>query len=154
MPKQIFISCVSAEFKSLREDLRFYLTRADCEVKVQEEFRQTEVDTVEKLDEYIRTCQAVIHLVGQQPGAKANQQAVRSFLDEVPHFGESLPEELQERLGDFSDLTYTQWEAFLALHHKVPLFVYRTADAEQAAAQQEHLQRLAPAVGSVRWACR
>ena len=46
--KRVFISCVSDEFEKpaapfpgLREQLRHFLTRADCEVKVQEEFRQS-----------------------------------------------------------------------------------------------------------------
>ncbi len=44
---RLFISCVSDEFEKpaaafpgFRSLLRHYLTRADCEVKVQEDFRQ------------------------------------------------------------------------------------------------------------------
>ena len=60
---RIFISCVTDEFEKstapypgFRSSMRSYLTRAHCEVKVQEDFRQTEVDTVEKLDDDIRNC--------------------------------------------------------------------------------------------------
>lgn len=75
---RLFISCVSEEFGTYRQVLRRHLARADCEVKLQEEFRQTPVDTIEKLDGYIRGCAAVIHLVGEGSGAVANPQAVES----------------------------------------------------------------------------
>jgi hypothetical protein len=144
---RVFISCVSDEFEKpqapfpgLRGQLRHYLTRADCEVKVQEDFRQTgDLDTVEKLAGYIKQCAAVIHLVGELPGAVANQQAVAAYLAREPTFLANHPE-ARAALGDCSDLTYTQWEAFLALHHGVPLFVYATDKGEQA--QAAHLQRL------------
>ena len=130
---RVFLSCVSAEFEKpeapfpgLRGQLRHYLTRADCEVKVQEDFRQTgDVDTVEKLAGYIRDCAAVIHLVGELPGAVADSKAVADYLAAEPAFLANHPD-LRAALGDFSDLTYTQWEAFIALHHGVPLFVYAT----------------------------
>jgi tetratricopeptide (TPR) repeat protein len=143
---RVFISCVSKEFEEpeapfpgLRGQLRLYLTRAGCEVKVQEEFRQRgDVDTVEKLADYIRDCAAVIHLVGELPGAVANKKAVADYLAAVPEFLENYPD-LRAALGDCADLTYTQWEAFLALHYGKPLFVYAT---DRAAAQQSQLDRL------------
>lgn len=53
---RIFISTVSGEFEKttaafpgLRSKLRHYLTAADCEVKVQEDFRRTHGGTLEKL---------------------------------------------------------------------------------------------------------
>ena len=79
---RIFISTVSAEFEKasaafpeVRAKLRHYLTAADCEVKVQEDFRQTRGGTLEKLDEYIRHCDAVIHLVGKMPGHLSHAEA-------------------------------------------------------------------------------
>lgn len=144
---RIFISCVTDEFEKpaapfpgLRANLRHYLTRADCEVKVQEEFRQTgDVDTLQKLDGYIRSCVAVIHLVGEKAGAVANKRAVLDYLAATPKFLEKHFE-LRAALGDCSDLTYSQWEAFIALHHGIPLYVYATDKA--ATAQQTHLDGL------------
>ncbi|MEQ1829077.1 MAG: hypothetical protein ABL921_24150 [Pirellula sp.] len=143
---RLFVSAVTSEFENtkgphpgLRAKLRNYLARAGCDVKVQEDFRQTPVDTLQKLDGYIRSCSAVIHLVGGMAGEKANPQAVRDFLDAEPSFLKSRPE-LRDALGHFSDLTYTQWEAFIALHHEIPLFVYSTEDA--ATNQKVHLERL------------
>jgi hypothetical protein len=144
---RLFISCVSGEFEKpearfpgFRSSLRKYLTAADCEVKVQEDFCQEgQVLTVAKLDGYIRRCAAVIHLVGAKPGATADARAVAEYLQAEPKFLERYPD-LRAKLGDFSGLTYTQWEAFLALHHGVNLFVYDTEDA--ATGQQVHVDRL------------
>ena len=149
---RVFISTVSDEFEKptapfpgLRASLRHYLTAADCEVKVQEDFRQTTGGTVEKLDyAYIRRCAAVIHLVGEKPGAIADAADVAAYLSAVAAdpgnraFLDNQPA-LRIALGDFSGISYTQWEAFMALHHSVPLFVYA---APTAAGQQAHLDRL------------
>ena len=109
-------------------------------MKVQEEFRQTgDVDTVEKLADYISKCAAVIHLVGELPGNVANKEAVAAYLAKEPTFLANYPK-MRVVLGEFSDTTYTQWEAFLALHYGVPLFVYTTETG--AKAQEVHLNRL------------
>lgn len=151
MPKnsagnQVFASCVSNEFEKasapfpgLRSDLRHYLTRAKCSMIVQEDFPQTAVDTVEKLAGLIRESAAVLHLVGELPGAIAEEKAVKAFLAQEPGFLESYPE-LRSELGNFQGISYTQWEAYLALHYGIPLFVYATEKGEQA--QATHLERL------------
>ena len=61
--QSVFLSCVSDEFEKpgavpgISRPVRHYLTRADCEVKVREEFRPAgDVDTIEKLAGYIRKC--------------------------------------------------------------------------------------------------
>ncbi len=145
-PNRVFLSCVSDEFEKLnsaysglRSRLRDYLDRADCEVEVQETFRQAgDVDTIQKLAGYIRKCAAVIHLIGELPGGVANKKAITAFLKAESGFLEKYPD-LHFALGDYSDLTYTQWEAYLALHHGIPLFVYAT---DRAMTQQAHLDRL------------
>ena len=68
---QIFLSTVSAEFRSYRDALRRDLDRPNVTVKVQEDFIATGTETLDKLDEYIRQCDAVIHLVGDMTGALA-----------------------------------------------------------------------------------
>ncbi|MCA9031624.1 MAG: hypothetical protein KDA66_12500, partial [Planctomycetaceae bacterium] len=144
---RVFISCVSDEFEKpsapypgFRSALRDYLAQADCEVKVQEQFRQEgSLDTVEKLAGYIKTCQAVIHLLGEKSGSIADPQAVADFLENEKDFLAKYPE-LRTEFGDCSDLTYTQWEAFLALHYGVDLFVYVTKEGKDA--QKTHLDRL------------
>ncbi len=152
---RIFVSTVSGEFEKaeaafpgLRSQLRRYLTAADCEVKVQEDFRQTSGGTLEKLDEYIRHCDAVIHLVGKMPGHPADADSPQDVVDYLKHIaaqpgGRSFLDQQPELLaafGDGSGISLTQFEAYMALHHVVPLFVYATPDARSG--QQPHLDRL------------
>ena len=141
----IFISCVSDEFEKdgapfprLRQQLRGYLARTRSNVRVQEDFPQTAVDTVKKLADEISPRAVVVHLVGENPGAIADADAVAEFLNDEPDFLASHPE-LRDALGEFSGISYTQWEALLALHYEVPLLVYAT---DKASAQQDHLDRL------------
>ncbi|MCA9061165.1 MAG: DUF4062 domain-containing protein, partial [Planctomycetaceae bacterium] len=132
--QQVFISCSTDEFEradasfaGLRTCLAKYLRRAECHVRVQEDFSQTHEDTLEKLNRYIQHCDVVIHIVGSKPGAVASAVAVQSYLKSEPRFLEELPD-LRDRLEDFNGITYAQWEAFIALHHARPLLVYCTDD--------------------------
>ena len=65
---QIFLSAVSKEFGSYRDALRRDLARPNVTVQVQEDFIATGTETLDKLDDYIRQCDAVIHLVGDMTG--------------------------------------------------------------------------------------
>jgi len=89
--KQLFLSCVSAEFKSCRETLRHDLDRPDVAVKVQEDFVAYGAETLYKLDDYIRHCEAVIHLVGDMTGAPAGDEAVTALRQAYPDLLERLP---------------------------------------------------------------
>lgn len=153
-PVLIFLSTVSAEFRSYRDALRRDLDRPNVTVKVQEDFIATGTETLDKLDEYIRQCHAVIHLVGDMTGALAQPPSVAALRERYPDLAERLPV-----LGPFlasngPALSYTQWEAWLALYHGKVLIIaapldgvprderYRL-DETQRAAQQAHLARLA-----------
>jgi tetratricopeptide (TPR) repeat protein len=142
----VFVSCVSSEFEradaafpGLRSDLRHYLTRAKCAMIVQEDFPQTAVGTVRKLDGLIRDRAAVIHLVGEKPGVIASAKEIAEYLAAEPTFLVQHPE-IRAALGDFSALSYTQWEALIALHLGIPLFIYSTPKGAQV--QKDHLKRL------------
>ena len=67
----IFLSCVTKEFKSYRDELAANLNRPNVKIEVQETFIATGTETLDKLDDYIRSCDAVIHLVGDMTGACA-----------------------------------------------------------------------------------
>jgi tetratricopeptide (TPR) repeat protein len=149
---QLFLSTVSAEFLSYRERLRHRLTRPNVEVKVQEDFIVCGDETLEMLDTYIQGCDGVIHLVGDMTGAMAKPQSVAAIASRSPELGSRCP--LAEFLeADGPSLSYTQWEAWLALWHGKKLFIatpqpgaqrdggYRMAQ-EQQAIQQAHLARL------------
>jgi NB-ARC domain len=152
--KLLFLSCVSDEFKSYRETLRRDLDRPDVTVKVQEDFVAFGIETLSKLDAYIRQCEAVIHIVGDMTGATAAQSAVNVLLRTHPDIADRMPP-LKALLADpFAGLSYTQWEAWLALYHDKPLLIAcpmpnapRDPDfvsqPAQRAAQRAHLARLA-----------
>ena len=148
----LFLSSVSAEFHSYRERLRHLITRPNVEVKVQEDFIETGDETLEKLDTYIKGCDAVIHLVGDMTGAMAKPQSVAAIAARYPDLASRLP--LAKFLVQEGPcLSYTQWEAWLGLWHGKRLFIatpqphaprdgsYR-CDPRQQALQQAHLSRL------------
>jgi tetratricopeptide (TPR) repeat protein len=149
---RLFLSTVSAEFKGYRERLRHLLDRPNVTVKVQEDFIVTGDETLEMLDTYIRECDGVIHLVGDMTGAMAKPPSVVAMREQYPDLAERLP--LAEFLQpDGPSLSYTQWEAWLALLHGKPLFIatptpeaprdpdYRL-DPGQQGLQKAHLARL------------
>jgi hypothetical protein len=152
--KQLFLSCVSAEFKSYRETLRHDLDRPSVTVKVQEDFTAFGSETLCKLDAYIQHCEAVVHLVGDMTGAFAGQAAVDALLRSHPDLVERLPP-LRALLGPAgSELPYTQWEAWLALYHGKTLLIACPTpqalrdeglldDPAQRALQRAHIERLA-----------
>jgi tetratricopeptide (TPR) repeat protein len=149
---QLFLSTVSAEFLSYRKRLRHLLTRPDVEVKVQEDFIVTGDETLEMLDTYIKGCDGVIHLVGDMTGAMAKPQSVAAIASRYPELASRLP--LAEFLQpDGPPLSYTQWEAWLALWHGKKLYIATPSDGaprdenyccdpEQQALQHAHLARL------------
>src|SRR5258707_7995129 len=115
---ELFLSAVSAEFGSYRESLRALLKRPNVDVHVQEDFIPTGTETLDKLDRYIAQCSAVVHLAGDMTGGwarAATQQAVRAryndLADRLPPLKASL------NSGD-PPLSYTQWEAYLAVYHR------------------------------------
>jgi tetratricopeptide (TPR) repeat protein len=150
---KIFISCVSKEFLTYRDQLRGDLTRHNVEVKVQEDLKDLGTLTLDKLDVYIRACDAVIHLVGEMTGAMAKPASMRAILAKYPDIAGKLPP-LGAALDRGEEISYTQWEAWLALLHDKPLLIAQAgADAENLgpefaptaasrAAQQAHLARL------------
>lgn len=147
------MSTVSAEFRSYRDALRRDLDRPNVTVKVQEDFIATGTETLDKLDDYLRQCNAVIHLVGDMTGAWAKATAVEVIRQRYPDLAKRLPV-----LGPFLDpgapaFSYTQWEAWLALYHGKVLIIAVPQDGAprhagykldpiERAAQQAHLEHL------------
>lgn len=151
---QIFLSTVSAEFRSYRDRLRHDLTRPNVSVAVQEDFIVTGTETLDMLDDYIRQCDAVIHLIGDMTGALAKAPSLAVLLERYSDLGEKLPPLAPFLQSGALALSYTQWEAWLALYHRKPLIIATPEETaqrderyewipEQCAAQQAHLQRLA-----------
>jgi tetratricopeptide (TPR) repeat protein len=149
---KVFLSTVSDEFRAYRDQLRSDLTRHNVEAKAQEDFKDLGGDTLDKLDVYIENCDAVVHLVGDMTGSTPLDRDVDALLVKHPDLAADLPP-LGEALRDRAGVSYTQWEAWLALYHHKLLFIAKAADkAERGpnyaptdasrAAQAAHLARL------------
>ena len=152
MPISVFLSTVSDEFLAYRKQLNGDLTRHNVAVKVQEDFKDLGGDTLDKLDTYIANCDAVVHLVGDMTGSAPTAAEERALIGRHPDLAERLPP-LGEALKNGVPISYTQWEAWLALCHGRPLLIARARktalrgpkylrDHESRAAQAAHLARL------------
>jgi hypothetical protein len=118
----VFLSTVSDEFRLYRDQLRGDLTRHNVEVKVQEDFKDLGGDT---LDSYIAHCDAVVHLVGEMCGSMPGEREQRALLRKHPDLVDEFPA-LSDALRKDVAISYTQWEAWLALYHRKLLLERRT----------------------------
>jgi len=152
MPVRIFLSAVSDEFADYRDRLRSELTRHNVEVKVQEDFKDYGGVTLDKLDLYITACDAVVHLIGDMTGSDAKPASTNFILSKYTDFTDKLSP-LRESLEKGLSISYTQWEAWLALYHRKALLIAKASDEAprgpkyvptdvSRAAQQIHLERL------------
>jgi hypothetical protein len=81
---RVFLSAVSDEFRTYRDLLRSDLTRQNVEVKVQEDSKDLGGVTLEKLDAYIKLCDAVVHLIGDMSGTAARKLSTEAILRKYP----------------------------------------------------------------------
>jgi tetratricopeptide (TPR) repeat protein len=144
---KLFLSCVSSEFAAHRKLLGDDLKRPDLDVAVQEQFVVSGGSTLEKLDDYIRSCDAVVHLIGKAPGAVPEEQAVAALRRRYDDLAARLPPLGAGLARPQPDFSYTQWEAYLALYHERPLYVYYPSGFDPDApsvssSQSEHYHRI------------
>lgn len=151
--KQIFLSTVTKEFRSYRDELRGQLTRFNVSVAVQEDFIASGGTTLLKLDDYIQHCDAVIHLLGDATGALPERPAVMDLCLRYSDLSDRLPTLGEALTAPDPTLSYTQWEAYSAIYHRKPLFIAMPApgaprepnfrvDAAQQIQQQAHREHL------------
>ncbi len=157
--KKLFLSAVSREFLAYRDLLTGDLKRPTLDVAVQEDFIVTGGSTLAKLDDYIRACDGIIHLIGKATGDVPEEPAVAALLQKYPDLATKLPPLEPALRKPQPGFSYTQWEAYLAMYHDRPLFVYRPTDFERDTldvprdprfvlntvefqAQREHYQRI------------
>ncbi len=100
----IFVSAVSREFGSYRREIASALRERGYHTKVQEEFNTGPGTLLEKLEAFIKRCDAVICLIGDGFGAE-------------PRRSEAQPYSEQRR-------SYTQLEYLLARKHGKPVYVF------------------------------
>ena len=122
MAVQLFLSCVSDEFGVYRDALRSALTRPNVEVKIQEDFKAPGGDTPMKFEAYIRRCEAVVHFVGDMTGSAPPAFSVDELLARRPDLKTRLPP-LGAALDAGDPISYTQWEAWLALFYRKDLVI-------------------------------
>jgi len=157
--RKLFLSAVSSEFEPHRQLLAGDLRRPTLDVAVQEDFGVSGGLTLQKLDDYIKACDGVVHLIGKATGAVPEPGAVQDFLKQYPEFAEQLPALADSLKQSEPGFSYTQWEAYLAIYHKRPIFIYLpndfelngntcprenrfVYDAAQDKSQQEHYRRI------------
>ena len=149
---KLFLSCVSDEFGAYRDELRRKLTRPNVEVKIQQDFKALGGDTLSMLEEYIERCDAVVHFAGDMTGSAPKDFGVAELLVRRPDLKARLPP-LGAALDAGAKISYTQWEAWLAVYFRKDLVVAApapgvardpnfaaTKDSEEA--QAAHLARL------------
>jgi tetratricopeptide (TPR) repeat protein len=116
----VFLSCVSTEFKSYRLRLANQLGALKghpYDIKVQEDFQQGGFTLLDKLADYIRQCNLVIHLAGDACGARPTPEHVHALYG-------SLGDTPRNPLRDHS---YTQWEYHLSQRFRRNTLVYLAA---------------------------
>ncbi len=151
--RQLLISCVSAEFGSYRKPLSEQLKRPNVNIHVQEEFIPGTQTLLDKLDTYIIHSDAVIHLVGGMTGALASAADLELITRRYPNLGDKVSSLRPFLVPGAPAVSYTQWEAYLAIYHGRHLLIARAAegaardgtfvdDPAQQTSQAAHLQRL------------
>ncbi|MEM7454761.1 MAG: tetratricopeptide repeat protein [Planctomycetota bacterium] len=153
----LFASAASAEFKSYREGLFDFVTRPGVVVKEQRLFIQNGQPILILLDDYIAECNAVIHLLGDRTGNEEDhgfpgEENLTALFSRHP----TLLDKLNISEAEAREISYTQWEAYLAIFHGVDLFIAtptedvvpdeickdESARELQATSQKTHLARL------------
>ena len=137
----IFISAVSDEFKNHRQRIRHELDRPGLRIEIQESFLAFSDPVLVELDDYIRKCNAVVQIVGHKSGVCASPANVSAIMRRYP----DLAAQLHLEQSFLNELSYTQWEAWLAVRHHKKLFLVPGVAADDALvseSQSAHLQSL------------
>lgn len=141
MSQTLFLSTVSREFGSLRTRLANLIRCTHgAHVRLQEDFAQRGVVTLQMLEEEIGESDIVIHVIGAEPGSPAPAAQVEDLLARHPEFADRFPDVAEA--GRQGALPYTQWEAWLALFSGKRLCSYVLADRELDPAQAQHVEQL------------
>ena len=123
------------------------------EVRIQEELRTGGGSLLDKLEEEILQCSCVVHLIGESVGQSAKPQEVRAIFDRNPGMQQMLQEASSDLLLPLPQLSYTQWEAYIAIFNRIKCLTYIAdsdsnrelnwvASDQDRVAQQKHLARL------------
>lgn len=131
---EIFISCVSDEFGRWREEvfLHAFTGMEWCAPVAQEYFVNEPAPLLAKLNRMIKGCHAMVHLIGQCTGAvPAGRAAIDAaqFMQDHPGIVAFLLPHFDHDQTALAQMSYTQWEAWLALYHGLDLRVFTTKES-------------------------
>ncbi|MCW5211956.1 hypothetical protein VU04_03490 [Desulfobulbus sp. TB] len=154
--KTIFLSRCSDEFREKSEEmynnfkdhLGYEIVDQSCYLK------DIACNTLESLKECVRKCDIFVQLIGDQAGAGAGASVDDENIEEFEGNIENLFKEnksiIRKKLARSKDfwreITYTQWEAYLAIHLKKPCIFYDLSTEEikndSSSSQYKHIKRL------------
>lgn len=144
MVPEVFISCVSAEFQNsgarfegLRSKLSSSIMRTRSKPLVQEAFPNESTRTLTKLRDFIDSCVLVIHLVGDLVGDVPRKGDIPELIGNDPNLKTWLANSAW-RDAEIASLSYTQWEAVLAVYLEKDMIVYQFG----MDGQEDHVARL------------
>ena len=127
MSQTIFLSTVSNEFGGLRTRLARVLQRTNrVHVRHQNDFVERGVLTLQRLQEEIEASHVVLHVIGADTGAAPPLEQSEALLDRLHDFATRFPEIAE--LARQRQVSYTQWEAWLALYFNRRLCCYQVED--------------------------
>ena len=146
MKKALFLSTVTSEFGSLRSDLANHFSRLNCGIDVQHQdgFFHSCVGTLQMLENHVKECSTVVHVIGANPGWAPPVEQVTQFLADNPGFEKRFPEIATD--ANLGKVSATQWEAWLGAFFGKKLHSYSFPDRLVAESSQKiHADRLAAA---------
>ncbi|MEO1608404.1 MAG: hypothetical protein AAFR90_03490 [Pseudomonadota bacterium] len=118
----VFVSTVSKEFGIYRTPIDEGVSGLDIHVYTQEKMGGISRDLILRLDDYIQRSDLIIHLIGERAGAIADNVQTEILLKRHPGLKGKLGAEIEN-----DKITFTQWEAYLALFHNKQLVIAKAA---------------------------
>ncbi len=154
---RVFLSAATTELGRVRGKVAEALRGLYVVVDEQKTFVNSPADTLRMLANKIRQASLVIHIAGKNPGSAAPATSVDDLFNKKNEGHVPLRSFLRRFVGlgkdDLTGITYTQWEALLAVYYDVPMIVYAPASASDGSngiaesfPQKAHLDRLAKGV--------
>jgi tetratricopeptide (TPR) repeat protein len=119
---RLFLSIVSSEFRSYRQIMRTAMQQLNLSVNTTEPFIASGMPLIELMNNYLTSCDAVVHLVGEHTGGLVSLPALAWLRQQYPNLAQEFPV-LRSLLSGEDPSSYVQWEAYLSLIHSKTLFV-------------------------------
>lgn len=144
MPRpSVFISVANRVHEQLRSDLRGLLA-ASYDVIVEPDFTAMSGDSIQQLDQLVKPCQLLVHVIGQDLGSVASKKDAARFLADgrTKDFLAGFPDLRIKTIEQIYELTYPQWEVLFAISNKVPTLVFVEAGLQNTTSHDWWLETL------------